>query len=218
MDLKAKGDSLVEGQLRLFRAVNVDALLALHELAVVIEPRLNDTIANRFGDNEFRIFGRIEHQLGCDIRQRDARIRQRNRSNSSLDDVVAKPNDEGVSMISLRKNICTLDMNSTAKSRLCSYLENFAIVLENLIESVDISQTDSLSHLEVRSQGMPHGRLSKDVSFRYITQQQFDGNQQLLNGLLEPDGSVLWRFAQSLQKVCVCLHITQFSHLVRRRF
>ena len=105
MDLKAESDALMERHLRLLGAVHVDTLFALHELAVVIEPGLDDTVPNGFGYDEFDVFGGIEHQFGGNVGQRDARVRKRYGSDGRLDHVVTKANDQSIRVIGLEKSL-----------------------------------------------------------------------------------------------------------------
>ena len=52
MHVEAELDALVEGQLRLARAVNVHHLLAAHEAGVVVDRGLNDAVTDRLRGEE----------------------------------------------------------------------------------------------------------------------------------------------------------------------
>jgi len=85
------------------------------------------------------------------------------------------------------------------------YLESVAVSLQYLIESVNVSKTDSLGHLEVRSKSVSHSRLTENVPFRNITHQELNRNQELLHRLLETHCGMLRAFANGLKQVGMSL-------------
>ena len=90
MQLEQELDPGVERDLRLARRVHVAHLATLHETLLVVNDSVNDAVANRLGDDVLGVFFRVEVELGRDVAERDATVRERDGAQGRLDDVVTE--------------------------------------------------------------------------------------------------------------------------------
>lgn len=75
MQLQAEGGPLVERDLRLRRAVDVDQLLRLHVAVDRVDDGFDDAVSDRLRDYAFGVLGRVQAQFAGDILGRDTRVR-----------------------------------------------------------------------------------------------------------------------------------------------
>lgn len=99
VQVKAEADALVECNLGLVRRVDIDDLLALHEAAVVVEGRINNTVADRLGHDELGVLLAVETESDANVTQGDLGVRQADHADTRLDDVVAQTQDECVRLV-----------------------------------------------------------------------------------------------------------------------
>ena len=72
-----------------------------HPALLVHDAAFNDAVPNRLPDDVLRVLLRVKVQLHANVSQRDAGIRQGEPSDSSLDNILAQPDDERVRLVSL---------------------------------------------------------------------------------------------------------------------
>ena len=96
MQLEQELDPGVERDLRLARRVHVAHLATLHEALLVVDHGVNDAVANGLGDDVLGVLLRVEVELGRDVAERDATVREGDGAQGCLDDVVAQAQDERV--------------------------------------------------------------------------------------------------------------------------
>lgn len=88
--VNAEGDTLVEGLSGLLARVDVSSLLGLEETTSVVDGGVDDTVADGLGHDEGGVLNALEVQLRADVREVDARVREVDLPQSSLDDVAAQ--------------------------------------------------------------------------------------------------------------------------------
>ena len=94
-------DPPVESFLRSIRLVNIGRDPALHECTSVINGRVDDTVLDGLGYDVFGVFFRVEVKFHADVGERDARIREGNRTKGGFDDKMAEAEDEEMGRIGL---------------------------------------------------------------------------------------------------------------------
>ena len=122
VEVETELDAFVEGELRLPRAVDVRVLLGLHPALVVVQRRLDHSVTDRLhaqwsnvenhhnflsgledhahlGNDVFGVLGAFQVEFAGDVGEIDPGVGQRDGPDCRLDDVMAQPQDEGISVV-----------------------------------------------------------------------------------------------------------------------
>ena len=167
VQLQAKLNSLVESLLRLVRGINVDDILALHVTLLMLQRSLDHSISDSFCADIFRLFFGIEMQFLADLLQRDARIGEGERTESSLDDVVTETKNQSIRAI--RDELLLVCLERFSEGLQISDAHG----CRDAISICDGSHGTllTLRDLQIRRKRFLEHRLPEDASFRYISHQ-----------------------------------------------
>ena len=86
-------------------------------------------------------------------------------------------------------------------------------LLQQLAELVQVSAVHVLHQLEVGRQGFHEMLVVEYVPVRNLAQQELYYDSELVSGLLEPNGCVLWSLAHGLQETALSLGVLQLDGL-----
>jgi hypothetical protein len=88
--LQAKLDALIECLHGIESGVHIGEISRLNVAGFVVDVRLDDTVANRFGHNELGVDGRVQLQLLCYVVQGDFRIGQGHHFHARFDHIMSQ--------------------------------------------------------------------------------------------------------------------------------
>merc|ERR1712192_391239 len=158
MQVQAKLNPLVEGDLWLSGAVDIAGVLGLHCTRLMVKHCLYHTISDCLCHNMLSILRAVHLQLGGNVSECDSAVGKADRSHRSLDHIVMETNDEAVSEVSL---------------------ELGGKLLHNTVKPSDIASLHSLGELQVRGQRMLHLLSHKGLALWDVSKQQIHSDRQL---------------------------------------
>merc|ERR1719352_1671959 len=94
MQVQAKLNPLVEGDLWFSGDVNIAGILGLHCTRLMVKHCLYHTISNCLGNNMLSILGAVHLQLGGNVGKCDPTVGKADCSHRSLNNIVMKANNE----------------------------------------------------------------------------------------------------------------------------
>jgi hypothetical protein len=161
---KTSLDTLVEHFTGLLGGVDIAHILALHISILVVQHGLDHTIPNSFADNILcRLFA-VQAEPQTDVAQGNAGVREGHHADTGLDDILAEAKDQGIGTVAV---------------------ERHAVCLDDLLETLEIANTDGLDQQKVRMHGAFECRLPEDGSVGDVSHQQLHHDQQLHGCLVE---------------------------------